>query len=209
MTMHKPVILLALASLLALTACTCSVNTAPVASTTTMGTHAVSVTPGNAMTSSAQTTSNGRKTFEYTCGTISVRIADDKLTVNNKSYGTLAPNAAISIDSGVVSVDGQVRRGRALSRSEQRRQPDYETTATLERRNVTVRPGSAMKMTTHIMGCHTLTIGTTEVSIENGALTVNGTAYGMVGATDKILVDNGTVKVNNRVRRATGTADNE
>ncbi|HNW92692.1 MAG TPA: hypothetical protein PKM88_07285 [bacterium] len=191
-----------LAVLLALTACTCAMHGAPAVSTTTLGTHVVTVTPGSSATGSSRTQDDrGSRIYEYTCGTVSVRIDGDKLTVNSSSYGTLSPNAAISIDSGTVSVNGQVRRGQVLSLRERRRQPNFETVATLDGRRVTVRPGSAMRMTAQFMDRRTLTIGATEVSIENGALTVNGTAYGTVGATDKILVDNGTVKVNNRVRR--------
>lgn len=190
-----------LLALQVLLGCTCNMNLNQQA-TTTMGTHAVTIKPGSSVVSSSNVTSNGKVTYEYTCGATNVRITDDKLIVNNRSYGELAPNAAIAIDSGVVSVDGQVVPGRALSQRERRQSSNYETTATLDGHRVTVRPGAMMQSTTSMMGRNTLTVGENTVVIENNRLTVNDVDYGTLNAADKILIDDGVVKVNGRMRGA-------
>lgn len=194
-------ILAGLLALMALLGCTCNMNMNQQA-TTTMGSHSVTIKPGSSVVSSSEVTNGNSKTYEYTCGATNVRITDDKLIVNNKSYGALAPNAAIAIDSGVVSIDGQVVHGRALSQRERRQSSNYETTATLDGHRVTVRPGAMMQSTTSMMGKNTLTVGENTVVIENNRLTVNDVDYGMLSPSDIILIDNGVVKVNDRMRGA-------
>ena len=201
------VMLAGLLALLVLMGCTCSVGNQGMQ--TMMGTHAVTVMPGSSVVSSSNITSNGKTTYEYTCGATTVRIADDKLVVNNMSYGKLTPTARIDIDSGVVSVNGRVVRGRPLTQRERRQSSNFEATATLDGHQVTVRPGAMMQSTTNIMDRHTLTVGESTVVIENDNLTVNDVDYGSLNAGDKIIVDEGKVKVNGRVRRPAAAAGPE
>lgn len=187
-------ILAGLLALLVLLGCISTTNTNQQA-TTSMGFRVVTVKPGSAVVSNSQTDSNNITTYEYTCGATNVRITDNELFVNNLSYGIIAPQARIEIDSGVVSVDGQVVRSQ-LSQRERRQSPNYETTSTLYGHNVTVRPGASTYSTTNNNGKYSLTVGENTVVIEDHWLTVNGVVYGSIAGSDKIIVDEGKVTVN-------------
>ena len=80
-------------------------------SMTQMGSHHVVVKPGRSVTTKTNTTSekSDYESYEFACGDVVVKIENEALTVNAKPYGTLYPNDSVSVDHGVVSVNGKRR----------------------------------------------------------------------------------------------------
>ena len=171
---------------------------------TDMGTHHVVVKPSSTFTSSSSSSGGDEKTYQFSCGEISVIIQNEELIVNNVQYGTLKAGEAVLIDNGKVSVADQERQGTAMSDQEAFSSASVkESTKELAGYNVTVRPGSSFTSTTQVFGKHTLTVGKTKVSIKKNELFVNEAPYGHLKAGDTILVENKKVSVSGKIREET------
>ena len=83
-------------------------------SETDMGAHHVVVKPGSGFTSSSSMTGGTEETHTFTCGKVTVKIENEILFVNNKSYGSLQVGQSIEIDHGKVFVATQERTGSAV-----------------------------------------------------------------------------------------------
>ncbi|QDV21577.1 hypothetical protein Pan153_62670 [Gimesia panareensis] len=92
-------------------------------SETDMGSHHVIVRPGNAMTSSTSVTFGDSATYEFTCGAVKIKIENEALSVNGKSYGMLEPEQEIEVDNGTVTVAGQVRQPVAVGQEIEAEKP--------------------------------------------------------------------------------------
>ena len=75
-----------------------------------MGSHDVTIKPGDSMTSSSSMTSGSNSQYTLECGGTSISIDNEALTVNGAYYGTLKPKETILIENGVVSVAGVERK---------------------------------------------------------------------------------------------------
>ncbi len=77
---------------------------------TKMGTHDVTIKPGDSASSSSSMTSGSNTEYTFDCGGTSIVIENEELSVNGVNYGALKPNDTILIEDGVVSVAGVVRK---------------------------------------------------------------------------------------------------
>lgn len=103
----------------------CRVNVGMnVESETDMGSHHVIVKPGNAMTSSTSVTFGDNATYEFMCGAVEIKIENEALSVNGKSYGMLEPGQAVEVDNGTVIVAGKVRQSVAVEQQKEPEQPE-------------------------------------------------------------------------------------
>jgi hypothetical protein len=193
--------------------CNCGIDQS---SPVVVANHSVTVIPGGPRSLQHNPIDNSD---EYECGATNVRIKDGRLIVNYKSYGTLAPNAVIVVNNGIVSVDGNIVQGQALSQQDRQSSSVYETRTNLNGHVVIVRPGapsslSITKSTDQFNYCkYTMTAGNFTIVIEDGhqtvegetyeVLTVDGVNYGTLNFGDNILVDSGVVNVNGSLRQAT------
>jgi len=109
-----------------------------------MGSHHVVVKPGSIVTSSSSSTGGDNKTYQYSCGVISVTIRNEELIVNDVNYGMLKTGEAVLIDEGKVFVAGRERQGTPMSDQEVLASAIVkENTKELAGYKVTVRPGSS------------------------------------------------------------------
>lgn len=80
-----------------------------------LGSHLVSIKPFcDSATSGtlAQAQRDGTSkitSYEFTCGDTKVVISDNRLTVNDKSYGTLNEGDHVAVDYGKVRVNREIR----------------------------------------------------------------------------------------------------
>ena len=95
--------------------CNVSVNRQ---SNTQMGSHAVVVKPGSTYTSHSSLTSGDKARHTFTCGNVTVRIIDERLIVNDMSYGLLKAGDSVLIDNGKVFVEGKAVEAQVLSDEE-------------------------------------------------------------------------------------------
>ena len=171
-----------------------------------LGSHRVKVKPGTADVSSVQQTSGSRagSYYAFNSGNTLVLIKNEELIVNLHTYGMLRPNDAIDIDHGTVLVNGKERQGRLLAGSELLQSTLFpETTGEVGGYPVTVRPGAACTSKTSEVGKHTIKVGPTVITVEEGSLTVNFEGYGNLAKGDTITVEQGRVIVSGKERSAT------
>jgi hypothetical protein len=106
----------------------CSVNVSVNAMRETdLGSHHVVVRPGSTMTSTTEATFCENATYEFTCGDVQIKIENEALTVNVKSYGMLKPGESIEVDHGKVLVAGKVRQPVAVEKTNEAGQPPPTT----------------------------------------------------------------------------------
>ena len=172
-------------------------------SETYMGSHHVTVKPPSTITdSSSSSFLGGNKTYEYSCGDVSITIRNEELIVNNRKYGRLRDGCSILVDNGKVTVTAQKDQGTSmfdklimLSTTESR--------DTIAGYSVTVRPGSSSISKIDMLGKHAFTVGKTKVSIKKDRLFVNKTPYGRLKQGDSILIENSKVFVAGEPREPT------
>lgn len=90
---------------------------------TDLGSHHVVVRPGSTTTSTTEATFGENATYEFTCGDVQIKIENEALAVNGKSYGMLKPGESIEVDHGKVLVAGEVRQPVAVDKANEASQP--------------------------------------------------------------------------------------
>jgi hypothetical protein len=171
-----------------------------------LGSHRVKVKPGTVGVSSVQqpSSSGGGSYYAFNSGNTLVFIKNEELIVNQHTYGMLSPGDSIDVDHGSVFVNGKKRQGRLLTGSELLQSTPFpETTGEVGGYPVTVRPGAAYSTKSAEVGKHTITVGPTVITVEEGSLAVNGESYGKLAKGDTITVEQGRVIVSGKERSAT------
>jgi hypothetical protein len=169
--------------------------------TTDMGSHHVTVRPGNTFTCSSSSSGEGNEIYHYTCGDVSIVIHNEELMVNEEKYGKINVGAPILVDNGKVYVSKELRQGKPMSEDEI---IEYaivkESTEEIADFEVTVRPGAQFTSSSNWFGKHTLKVGKTKVIIKKKKLYVNGQSYGNLTKGDTILIEHSRVYVSGKLR---------
>lgn len=184
----------------------CVVNTGFNAeSETDLGSHHVTVRPGNTLTSSSEMSQGEDITYEFTCGEVKIKIENELLTVNNQIYGELKPGQSIEIDHGKVIVDGEERKSLGKVTSEENEDDgEQESETELGSHLVTVKPGSTLTSSSEFTfgnsTTYKYTCGTVNIQIKNEMLTVNDKSYGELKPGEPVEIDHGKVFISDQAR---------